>query len=118
MSEQQQKMAHVYVHSGDRFEAPVDKRKCRASVTDRDGWRSSQCARKVKVEVGGYGWCTQHSPDAIAERDKKRDARDAKQQRKWASERIGLVYLSTMEKPGDPEQAAAAAHRVWKNRQG
>lgn len=116
MSEQQ-RMASVYEPDGDRYRAPVDKRRCRASVWDRAGFRSHQCARKVKLEVGGLGWCRQHSPEAIATRDAKRNERDAKRLRGVDASRIGYAFMRAMDETRDPEQAKEAALRIWKNSQ-
>jgi hypothetical protein len=39
----------------------VDMERCRAPVYPSGEFTSYQCSRKVKVELEGYGWCTQHA---------------------------------------------------------
>jgi len=109
--------ANVYVHDGSAFMAKVDLKRCRASVRDRDGWRDGQCGRRPVVTAANLGWCTQHSPKAIAERDAQRDARDAKVRRKWTMEAVGAAWVAAMERTEDPAAAQAAALRVWTARQ-
>ena len=69
-----QRQAHVYEHhKGDTFASPVDKRKCRASVSDREGWHSHQCARQATLDNADHEWvsvpegtCTKSTGGSIA----------------------------------------------------
>ena len=59
-----------------RYDRPVDPDRCKAAVHERGrGVNSYQCQRKSKKD----GWCLQHHPDTVAERQRKADERYKKQ---------------------------------------
>ena len=80
-------MTHEYKPHG-RYEASIDTSRCRASVHDSGrGVGFHQCGRRPAKDKR---LCRQHSPEAQAERDKKRgdkyqfDLEHAKQHRiRW-----------------------------------
>lgn len=57
----------------------MNKQYCCAMISR--GYHYVQCSRKVKVTVNGKGYCTQHSPEARAERDSKRDVKFKQKQK-------------------------------------
>ena len=60
--------------------------RCAKMVPSRDAWtRPSQCQRNAKVVRDGRGYCRQHDPEAVAERDRKRRV---KWDIEWARERL------------------------------
>jgi len=59
-----------YKPSG-RHDSPIDPDRCKASVYHATIWESHQCSRKPWKD----GWCKQHHPDTIAERERIRDLR-------------------------------------------
>ncbi len=48
-----------------------DPKQCKAEVGDGTGWHWNQCSRKPKRD----GWCEQHHPDSVAERERQKTAR-------------------------------------------
>jgi hypothetical protein len=57
---------------------------CAAGVMS--GFHYSQCSRKPSVQEDGHGWCKQHAPSIVAERDAKRNA---EWEAKWAKKMRG-----------------------------
>ena len=116
-------MAHIFTYEwhGSRFDARVDEAKCRASVSDSTGFRSNQCGRKPKVrDAEGLGWCTQHSPEAVAARRAKREAKWKAESdqfnRKILISRVGRAFVVAMEETGDVLAAGDAAARAMGGR--
>jgi len=58
----------------DRYQAPVDPKRCRAAVFD--GIRSHQCRNRAKED----GWCRVHHPDVERKRREESDRRHAAQE--------------------------------------
>lgn len=84
-------MAFDYTQ-GDRWDAPVNVARCRASVAyGGRNPRFHQCHRKP---VGGSKYCKQHSPEAAQAR---RDASDRRYKEQWQqhekNREIGAVTL-------------------------
>ena len=111
-------MAHIYAYEKGpgTFDAPADKKRCRASVHNDYGVGSHQCARKPKVfDDEGLGWCTQHSPEAVAAKKAKREAKWKAEtdrfNRKVLFSRVGRAFVEAME-AGDAQAACAAAERA------
>lgn len=73
-------MVFIY-HQKDRYYQPVNPENCKASVSSRAGWMIHQCSRKIWKD----GWCKQHHPESIAERDRKTDER-------YETKRANSVY--------------------------
>lgn len=58
----------------------VDRKRCRANVSGIGPASLCQCSRKPKVtrvdDAGvGFGFCSQHDPEAVARRDAERQAK-------------------------------------------
>lgn len=71
-----------------------DPKRCRAKVSDGTGWHWNQCQRRPWWD----GWCKQHHPDTVAERERERTQRyEEKCQRSpevrlgWAREEIARL---------------------------
>lgn len=54
----------------------IKKKRCSETVTSPDGWRTYQCQRNATRD----GFCKQHHPDSVAERDRQKDERFKKKQ--------------------------------------
>ena len=61
-------MSHIY-------RVGNDPERCKEKVHDPSGWGMNQCSRKAKIE----GYCKQHSPEAVAARQKESHERYQRQ---------------------------------------
>lgn len=52
----------------------MDATKCKKNVSTLNGWHNRQCSRKIWKD----GFCRQHHPDSIVERNRKADVITAK----------------------------------------
>jgi hypothetical protein len=99
--------------------APVDMERCREEVYLREGWgRFAQCARKKAVEVGGIGYCKQHSPEALEKRKEQSRARMARDLEQIERQhRRPYEYMETLQQidagHNDPRALAAAVLEKW-----
>ena len=87
----------------------MDETRCKEKVWERSGWpRAYQCNRKAVKD----GYCKQHHPDAVKEREDKSQQRYEENKRKSDWYRLGEVtkqYITIK---------AAAENILFKRKQG
>jgi hypothetical protein len=96
----------------------IDLTRCRAQTYESVSRNFSQCSRKKVVEVDGFGYCKQHSPEAEAKRNEARREREAADRRRSDYQyKRPLEYRDALrliaDGHNDPRAVAAEALAKW-----
>ena len=87
---------------------------CHASVSDRTGFHSYQCSKRMIVTVDGHDYCGQHDPFKAAARQAKAKMKYDEEFAKRRVEIHGSTFLQALQviASGTVEDPVAYAHDV------